>query len=186
MTPLKKAILVALTTLIMTPASYGWGQIYKVIDGENGVVFTDKPSVMGNSSNQSVEEVELEETNTSAPIQARPPAEPRSNSGTESQAAESPTVSILSPANESTIAMGPGNFTVSASASPALSAGEKLVLLVDGVAQGEAQPSGSWFIQGALRGPHDLVVQRTTSRGKMIASSEPVRVYVLRPSIIGR
>jgi glutamine synthetase len=40
-----------------------------------------------------------------------------------------------------------------------------------------------YFIEGALRGPHDLVVQRTTTRGKTIALSEPVRVYVLRPSI---
>jgi hypothetical protein len=183
MTTHRKVILVALATLIMTPASYGWGQIYKVIDGENGVVFTDKPSVMDNSSNQSVEEVELKETNTAAPVQVRPPSTTNSNSSPESQAVENPTVKILSPPNESTVAMGPGNFSVSASASPALSAGERLILLIDGVAQGEPQSSGTWFIEGALRGPHDLVVQRTTTRGKMIAASDPVKIYVLRPSI---
>ncbi|MFT4767015.1 MAG: hypothetical protein ACI8RN_000139 [Glaciecola sp.] len=187
MSPQKIAILVALTALIVIPASYGWGQIYKVIDSENGVVFTDSPQVMGNTSDQSVEQVELEEMNTATPVEARPSFAPSSSSATaESEAAAKPTVSIMSPANESTIAMGPGNFSVSASTSPALSRNERLVLLVDGVAQGGAQSSGSWSIQGTLRGPHDLVVQRISSRGKMIAASESVRIYVLRPSIIGR
>ncbi|WOJ92588.1 hypothetical protein R0135_12430 [Congregibacter variabilis] len=186
MTLQKKAILVALTTLIVAPASHGWGQIYKVIDGKDGVVFTDSPGVIGNTDSQSVEKIELEETNSATPIQARPPAASSANPSAESQTIEKPRVSIAAPANESTIAMGPGNFTVSASASPALTSGEQLILLMDGVPQGGAQSSGNWTIEGALRGPHDLVVQRTTSRGKVVASSEPVRVYVLRPSIIGR
>lgn len=186
MRPDKKAILVALTLLTVTLANYSWGQIYKVIDSENGVVFTDSPQVMGNNSNQSVEEIELEETNTAAPVEARPPTMQNKGATSESQSAPEPTVKITSPANESTIAMGPGNFTVSAAASPPLAAGERLLLHIDGVAQGQAQSSGSWFVQGALRGPHDLLVQRTTSRGKVIASSDTVRVYVLRPSVIGR
>jgi hypothetical protein len=66
---------------------------------------------------------------------------------------------------------------------PALSRTERLVLMMDGQPVGAPQESASWFIEGALRGPHDLVVQRTTTRGKTIALSEPVRVYVLRPSI---
>jgi hypothetical protein len=65
----------------------------------------------------------------------------------------------------------------------ALSRTERLVLMMDGQPVGAPQESASWFIEGALRGPHDLVVQRTTTRGKTIALSEPVRVYVLRPSI---
>ena len=182
----RQTVLIALTTLILTPASYAWGQIYKVTDSENGVVFTDSPEVIDNSSGQSVEEVVLEDINTATPVEARPPAPRESRSSDESQEAEEFAVAITSPANESTVAMGPGNFAVNASASPPLGRGERLVLLVDGATQGQAQSSGSWFIEGALRGPHDLQVQRTTSNGKIIASSETVRIYVLRPSIIGR
>jgi hypothetical protein len=72
---------------------------------------------------------------------------------------------------------------LSAAVAPALSRTERLVLMMDGQPVGAPQESASWFIEGALRGPHDLVVQRTTTRGKTIALSEPVRVYVLRPSI---
>jgi hypothetical protein len=130
----------------------------------------------------SVQRVEIREPNSA------PPPTPAPRATTEQQPAQAatppePTVTITSPANEATIAMGPGNFTVSAAVAPALSRTERLVLMMDGQPVGAPQESASWFIEGALRGPHDLVVQRTTTRGKTIALSEPVRVYVLRPSI---
>ncbi|MDP5054748.1 MAG: hypothetical protein NWP69_13235, partial [Congregibacter sp.] len=172
--------------LLGAQASYAGPQIYKVTDDKNGVVFTDSPGIKDNTADRSVEEIELKELNTVAPVEMRPPADPSGGANPESEAAPEPTVSIMEPANESTVAMGPGNFAVSASATPALSRGERLVLLMDGVAQGPPQASPSWFIEGVLRGPHDLVVQRTTSSGKVVASSESVRIYVLRPSLIRR
>jgi hypothetical protein len=78
--------------------------------------------------------------------------------------------------------MGPGNFAVSAEVSPPLRRGETLTLLIDGQAYGAAQESNSWFVEGAMRGPHDLVVQRSGRTGST-ATSDPVRIYVLRPSI---
>jgi hypothetical protein len=175
-----------LAMVIMAPASYAGPQIYKVTDGKNGVVFTDNPGLKDSTADRNVEEIELKELNTVAPIQMQTPADPSASASSKAEAAVEPTVSIMEPANESTVAMGPGNFAVSASATPTLSRGERLVLLMDGVAQGPPQSSASWFIEGVLRGPHDLVVQRTTSRGKVIASSEAVRIYVLRPSLIRR
>lgn len=165
------------------PAGLAHAQIYKVTDGEKGVVFTDSPENISDSSGQRVEQIELPETNTAAPVQARPPSSTRRADRAEAEETERASVSITSPANESTIAMGPGNFAVSASAKPPLSRGEALVLLIDGQPVGPAQQGQSWLIEGALRGPHDLVVQRVTDRGGNIAISEPVRVYVLRPSI---
>jgi hypothetical protein len=104
----------------------------------------------------------------------------------EAEQTAEPTVTITSPADETTIAMGPGNFSVSVSVDPPLSRGEELVLMIDGQAYGAAQTGRSWFVEGALRGPHDLVVQRIGRGGGTLAVSEPVRVYVLRPSIIRR
>ena len=158
-------------------------QVYKVTDEEEGVVFTDRPQTV---SGETVEKVEIREPNTAAPP---PPAPTSATSSAGQQAAEAapaPTVTISSPANETTIAMGPGNFAVSAAVNPPLARNERLVLLMDGQPVGAEQSSTSWFIEGALRGPHDLVVRRATSQGKTIAVSEPVRVYVLRPSVIGR
>lgn len=176
--------LILLLASLILGAQHTAAQIYKV-DGEDGVVFTDSPSSLGNTEKQKVEEVELSETNTAAPVQPRPRPSSAGTQAKEDTPAEL-TVAITSPADEATIAMGPGNFTVSAKADPPLQRGELLVLTMDGQAVGSAQRSASWFIEGALRGPHDLVVLRTTSRGETLASSEPIRVYVLRPSVIRR
>lgn len=165
-------------------AQISLAQIYKV-DGDEGVVFTDRPESVDSNSTQKVEQVELSETNTVAPVTPRPPAVV-STKTTREEKPKALTVTITSPANEATIAMGPGNFSVSAAVEPALRRGELLMLTMDGQAIGAAQRSASWFVEGALRGAHDLVVIRTTSRGKTVASSEPVRVFVLRPSIIRR
>jgi hypothetical protein len=172
--------MIALLCACATPA-WSWGQqdVFIVRDEHGNVEFTDSPR---STTGASVQRVEIREPNTA------PPPTPAPRATTEQQPAQAatppePTVTITSPANEATIAMGPGNFTVSAAVAPALSRTERLVLMMDGQPVGAPQESASWFIEGALRGPHDLVVQRTTTRGKTIALSEPVRVYVLRPSI---
>lgn len=182
---LSLALLALAASFSVGPAS---AQIYKVTDDEQGVVFTDRPENIDGNAKQSVEKVELPQTNTAAPIQPLPRSATRgtNRAAGEEEDAVTPTVSITSPANETTIAMGPGNFTVSASAKPPLNRDEELILIIDGQPVGSAQKSTSWFIEGALRGPHDLVVQRVNGRGGNVAISEPVRVYVLRPSIIRR
>jgi hypothetical protein len=157
-------------------------QIYRVTDEKEGVVFTDRPKTLGDDS--TVQEVELAPTNRAEPV-AMPQSAERKPSAAPEEPAQ-PTVRINAPENESTIAMGPGNFTVSAAPEPPLGRGESLQLLMDGEPQGDAQRGTSWFLEGVLRGPHDLVVERRTAGGSVIARSEPVRVYVLRPSIIGR
>ena len=155
-------------------------QVYKVTDDENGVVFTDRPENVSGSS--SVERVEIREPNTTTPPPAVSTARPSARETT-SEAPPEPKVTITSPSDESTIAMGPGNFSVSVQVSPPLSGNEELVLMMDGQAMGAAQAGTSWLVEGALRGPHDLVVQRRSTSGRSIAVSEPVRVYVLRPSV---
>ncbi|MEL7044616.1 MAG: DUF4124 domain-containing protein [Pseudomonadota bacterium] len=168
-----------LAALLVLLSTSGLAQVYKVTDDEEGVLFTDRPDAIPGGK---VEEIEIRETNQSAPPPALPATSRPSSSQVQDSTPTEPTVVITSPANESTIAMGPGNFAVSARVDPPLRGSETLVLLIDGQAYGPAQSGTSWFVQGALRGPHDLVVQRN-ARGNAAATSEPVRVYVLRPSI---
>jgi hypothetical protein len=126
--------------------------------------------------------VELSQCEHRAPRRTACPKAPQS-SPAEVAEPVTPTVRITSPANEGTIAMGPGNFAVSASVDAAA-----VPRRTPGAAHGRpalrrrTERVVSWFVEGALRGPHDLVVQRVTSRGKTVALSEPVRIYVLRPS----
>ncbi|MEO0437464.1 MAG: DUF4124 domain-containing protein [Pseudomonadota bacterium] len=159
-------------------------QIYKITDEKEGVVFTDRPESIGDGETQKIEEVELRDLNTAAPVAS--PALPTRQSAEQVPKPVPLTVEITSPTNETTIAMGPGNFSVSASVAPPLASSERLLLTMDGQPVGSPQTGQSWFIEGALRGPHDLVVARTSASGQTVASSNSVRVYVLRPSIIRR
>lgn len=151
-------------------------QIYRSVDEHGNVVFSDQPPPPG----QQGEQVELGELNTAAPPAPRPRPAPEPK---KAEPAQEPAVTITSPANETTIAMGPGNFSVSGRAEPPLGPGEQLQLFMDGEAVGPPQAGANWGLQGVLRGPHDLVIRRVTSSGKAIAESDPVRVYVLRPSV---
>ena len=170
--PIATGIVLAL--LVSVPALAQ--KIYRTVDENGNVVFSDQPPPQG----QAAEQVELGELNTAAPLEVRPRPEPAPE---EPEPAPEPGISITSPGDESTIAMGPGNFSVSGRAEPPLGPGERLQLLMDGEAIGPAQASNRWSLEGVLRGPHDLVIRRVTASGKVLAESDSVRIYVLRPSI---
>ena len=91
-------------------------------------------------------------------------------------------VSMTAPANETTIPMGPGNFSLSAQVTPTQGRGELLQLYMDGAAWGVPQDNPSWSLTNVFRGAHDLHVAVIDANGKELAKSAAVRVYVLRPS----
>lgn len=177
--PATCALLCLCLQLLWSPTAAAQ-KIYRVVT-EDGVIFTDQPPE--NVAPENIEEVELQELNTAPPPQPLPAMEPAEPADT--PAAPPPAVRITAPPDESTIAMGPGDFAVRASAQPPLRRGETLRLLIDGQPWGDPQPGGSWQVRGALRGPHDLVVERRL-REQVIARSDAVRVYVLRPSVLNR
>lgn len=166
---------ITLFILLLIPLA-GFGQsIYRTTDKDGNVVFTDAPP----AGSSGTEQVELPPTNTAPP----PPAMPRTAEPEKEEVQASYAVAITSPGNESTIAMGPGNFSVSASVKPGLRKGQALQLFMDGAPQGEPQAGTSWNLTNVFRGGHDLTVSLMDKSGEVIATSESVRVYVLRPSI---
>ena len=153
-------------------------QIYKTTDEEGNVVFTDSPP-------QGVEreEVELPRTNTAPPPPERAAPPSKEEEEEEDAADVEYGVVITVPENETTIPMGPGNFTVSAVVRPSLGADHRLQLLMDAVPWGDPQAATSWALTNVFRGAHDIAVAVVDSDGKSLAISEPVRVYVMRPSV---
>jgi len=164
-----------ITFLLVLPMALS-AQIYKTTDEHGNVVFTDTPP----STSSSSEKVQLNRTNTSRPppevVRPAPPAAPQESEEASYHA------EITAPPNETTIAMGPGNFAVSVKVRPSLAAGESLQLLIDGAPRGEPQTEPLWNLTNVFRGAHDLTVMVQDADGKPLATSEPVRVYVLRPS----
>ncbi len=164
-----------LALLLVVPLTVA-AQIYKSKDAQGNVIYSDKPPPTGTAR----EEVELSPLNTAAPPAkiSRPAPKPDRRDD-----AREYTVDIVSPADQTTIPMGPGNFSVSAKIAPgSLEAGDSLQLQIDGEAWGTPQGSTSWQLNNIFRGAHDLTVSVVDGADKAIATSPPVRVYVMRPS----
>lgn len=165
-----------LLLLLLIPLAAATQQIFKTTDEHGNVVFTDQPP----ADAKGVEEVELAPMNRAPP----PPDIPRAttDSQPELEAVEYG-VTITDPANETTIPMGPGNFSVSAAVEPGLEPGATLLLRIDGEPWGVPGTATSWQLTNIFRGAHDLTVALLGPGGEPLAISEPVRVYVLRPSV---
>lgn len=176
----KSATSLLIGGLLLTSSSFGVAQIYKYQDEQGNVVFSDrKPTASDRTTD--VEEVTLKATNTTP---ATPPRVPSNMSPTPTEeAAVAYSTVITQPASDSTIAMGPGNFSVTARVAPPLQAGETLRLTLDGKAVGTPQASGSWALTNVFRGEHTLVVERLNQDLASLHQSAPVVVYVLRPSV---
>ena len=151
--------------------------IYRYEDQNGNVVFSDKPPT---EHGQNVEAVELGKTNRAEP----PPNIPRASANTEKPIARTAyTTTITSPADGTTVPMGPGNFAVTAMLSPPLNSDERAVLLLDGKPVGEPQRGSAWQLQSVFRGEHQLIVERRDKEGNTVNTSTAITVYVLRPSI---
>lgn len=157
-------------------------RIYKIVDAQGNVTFTDKPP---STSNRDASTVELNEINISTPTTERDRAE-QTSAQDDNEAKTNYAVSINSPPDGTTIPMGPGNFSIAASVSPALQEGAQLQLTMNETLYGEPQTSTVWALNNVLRGAHDFYVSVVSKDGSPLAKSSPVRIYVLRPSKLYR
>lgn len=178
----KDLIAVLLAAMLSCPM-LAQSDIYKVTHPDGSVSFTDQPPRGDDSS--TVELLDNNRTNTIPGLEPKP-----DTAETGEEAAQSVTtevtlksVRIVSPIDQTTIPMGPGHFSVLADATPGLAPDETLQLLMDDAPVGDPTTDTTWDLRFVIRGEHSLVINRLDSTGEVIAMSEPVIVYVLRPSI---
>ena len=152
-------------------------KIYKVVDEEGNVTFTDTPP---NDADAMVEPHSILGTNTTPAVATAPEDAVKID---QADAEASYVTRIVSPANESTIPMGPGDFMVEAEVSPGLDNEERLILLLDGEAVGAPQSVPQWQLTNVFRGAHRLQVVRVSKTGAAQSQSTEHTVYVMRPSV---
>ena len=159
----------SLLALLLVMPALSLAQIYKTVDEDGNVTYTDQPP-------QGAQEVELRDTNRLGPPPTinypKPAPEPEKTSYE---------VRIDTPEDEAIIPLGPGNFSVSASVSPRPEGGTQLQLMDNGDPYGSPQSSSSWALTNMHRGTHELEVALLDSKGKELARSNRVTVHVFRP-----
>ena len=139
--------------------------------------YTDAPGATA----QPAEQIKVQRTNTVEPPQIMPLPD-TDTPAVEEEAPPPYVVTITSPTDQTSFPMGPGNISVNVHVSPALKKYAGLQLFVDGVAWGDPQRDTMWDLINVFRGQHDLTVAVVSNTGETQAVSEPVRVYVHRPS----
>lgn len=171
----------ALTLLsLVGPAN---AEIYKFVDANGVVTFSDKPPEGAQETFEPIPSPAQINSMQSLPIAPPEPLasiEEKERDGDEAERK----ISILSPADNSTIPMGAGIFDVLVNAEPALIEGESLELYLDGVKVGEGQTAPKWTLTYVIRGAHKIQVKWRAEDGSLLAVSDPVTVFVLRPSIL--
>jgi hypothetical protein len=152
--------------------------VYKVTDTDGNVTFTDTPPLSSDSI--------VEEHSVHAPNSAKPTATTRTPTASVEVEVEVPTrydTRIVTPAENATIPMGPGNFAVQAALSPRLASSETLQLLLDGEPVGAPQRTANWQLTNVYRGEHRLLVVRLDESGAPVDTSAATTVFVMRPIV---
>ena len=164
-------------SLCLAPAHITIAQpFYKVTDADGIVTFTYTPSLSGDGT---VEEYSVQTPNSAKPTLTTPaPAAPA--------AVKEPARhnrQIVTPADNATIPMGPGNSKVQAAWNPSPASGETLKLLLDGEPLGAPQHTASWQLSDVYRGEHRLQVVRLDESGAQLSGLAASTACVLRPSV---
>jgi hypothetical protein len=152
--------------------------VYKVTDTDGNVTFTDTPPLSSDSI--------VEEHSVHAPNSAKPTATTQTSTASVEVEVEVPTrydTRIVTPAENATIPMGPGNFAVQAALSPRLASSETLQLLLDGEPVGAPQRTVNWQLTNVYRGEHRLRVVRLDESGAPVDTSAATTVFVMRPIV---
>lgn len=151
-------------------------EVYKRTNPDGSVTFSDVPTKID------AEPITLPPSSTySAPPQ------PRAAAKTQPKKAEMDyvSVSITSPANDTTIRDSAGNITITISVDPALKSEHSTVLIMDGKNVGEGH-AGSIQLTNLDRGSHTFIAQVVDNQKIKILESDPVTVHLQRTSTINR
>ena len=156
---------------LVTPVLAG---VYKRVNPDGSVEFTDVPEEIGEKP------VEVAPSSSYTPppqpkVATPAPAAKKDVTGYES-------VSITSPANDSTIRDNEGKISIRVSSEPGLQKGHRYLLKMDGKSVGKGR-TNTFPLKNVDRGSHNFTVQIIDKNEKMIIESGTVTVHLHRAFI---
>lgn len=165
-----RIILLILSILILPVAI---ADVYRSVDENGNVVFSDKPSPdaekMDVQGVQTIDPGNVPEYEYSPAKKEEPPAGNYNN------------ISITSPENDQTLSSNDGIVNVSVSVSPPLKGGDTIALYLNGNLAMEG--NGSFTLENMDRGTHTVSAAIKDNSGKEILRSDSVTFHIQRHSI---
>ncbi|MCZ6640524.1 MAG: DUF4124 domain-containing protein [Gammaproteobacteria bacterium] len=180
----------ALASLIMSSGALAASKIYRTVDEDGNVIFTDVPP----RGDQAAKTVELDSFNT---YESEGKTTLRSPDGRELWIIEDETdedgppvvvnyqfLGITSPENDATIRDNAGNLRIAAKISPELRPGHTLRLLLDGSPQ-QTSRNPDFYLSNVDRGTHRLAVEVVDELGTVLITSPASVVHMMRHTVLG-
>ncbi len=164
-----------LALLLLLATSLAHATVYKWVDENGKVHFSDKPV-------KNAEVVELNE-NTQNSIKLPDPITLPNIGAPDDTNQASYKLNIVSPNEEETIRSNEGKITIIANSNPQLSSPHEFVLYMDGQQLGGAQKNGLFKLSDIDRGEHNFVVKVLSKDGKQLATTPPRKVFLHRTSL---
>lgn len=152
-------------------------QVYKHVDEEGNVTYSDAPQKKGDKP------VSLPEPTT---IKIQPAPKLSIGEGdvkpVQDKSINYDSVEIVSPANDESIRSNSGDITIQISSSPALQRNHLYVVLIDGN-KAQESAAGSVTLTNLDRGSHTVLIQIQDENEKTLATSSPITFHLLRASV---
>lgn len=158
-------------------------KIYKTVDKDGNVVFTDVPPKDKSTA------IEVETGNNyTPPATDRPVAAPRETPAQDDDEAEAIAytgIAIVSPDNDAAVRENSGNLTVALQIQPNFNpaSGHVVQLIMDGNVVKTA-PATSFTLANIDRGTHILTAQLIDPQGQVLAATPPTTFHMQRRSVL--
>ena len=163
---------IRLLVIFLLTLSVNAETVYKTVDDEGNIIFTDKP-VAG------AEEIKIRKTQTVSP--AKLPSFGKDKMQEESTEFTYTSLSLVSPENDSTIHSNEGNLLVTVSLEPTLRKNDELVLSMDG-RQLSTGKTTRFSIKNIDRGTHNIEVMVLDENKEQVIKSDTVVFHMRRTS----
>ena len=169
-----------LMALAMPLAAAADKVVYKIVDKNGKVTFTDK---------QPPGNVKYEVLKIPNPKAApTPPARPRDNVWPPAAPADTKpvfrgyrSIQVTSPSHDHTVLHDQLEVAVKLALTPRLQPGHKVQLVFDGEVLDESDSGASFVLRELERGSHQIQVNILDENGKTVGSSDTVTIHVKRP-----
>lgn len=149
-------------------------EIFRYVDDEGNVVFTDQPR-------KDAKAVEAAVRNTYTEPTPAAPTRPSQGSAADdaAQLAVYESINIVSPANDESLRENTGQVIVRATSEPPLRAGHTAVLIMDG-SPVLSRPALMFTLENVDRGTHTVSVRIQSESGEVFGESEPSQFHLQR------
>lgn len=166
----------ALVGLLALSAAPVTAEIYRQVDAQGNVTYSDEPST-------GAEAVEVRPVTTITLPKLEDVVTPRDTPPPQPERESYQRLRFDAPSNNDTFHSGSGDVEFRVSSAPALKQGHKFEITLDGQPVGQSH-SGSVMVRNVYRGTHTAQVHIVDENGMRVKTGDSITFTVHRPSVL--